>query len=258
MIAHKSGYRTYFGSRALRCFRQPYRALLYLHHIGGRTFYLFAIVLLMFLLEACTPLPQRDPAFAPVAPADLRPPAQSSGSIYQSGYDMRLFEDNKAMRVGDILTIKLQEKTQAKKADDLNTTKDNEMSVSAPSLFGMAAHVLTGNDVETKLSSSKKFSGKGAADQSNSLSGNISVTVVEQLPNGNLRVRGEKRVTLNQGDEYIRLSGIVRPVDVDPSNTVSSDKVADATIMYTGNGAMADASKMGWLARIVQSPWFPF
>ncbi|NOT11315.1 MAG: flagellar basal body L-ring protein FlgH [Methylococcaceae bacterium] len=217
-----------------------------------------ALVLVMILLEACTPLPQRDPAFAPVAPADLRPPAQSSGSIYQSGYDMRLFEDNKAMRVGDILTITLQEKTQAKKADDLNTNKDTEMAVSAPTLFSMAAHVLTSSDLETKLSSTKKFKGTGAADQSNSLSGNISVTVVELLPNGNLRVRGEKRVTLNQGDEYVRLSGIVRPVDIDPSNTVTSDKVADATIMYTGNGALADASKMGWLSRIVQSPWFPF
>lgn len=217
-----------------------------------------AIALSLLLLEACTPLPQRDPAFAPVAPADLRPPAQSSGSIYQAGYDMRLFEDNKAMRVGDILTIKFNEKTQAKKKDDLNTKKENQMEVKVPSLFGMAASVLTGNDVATKLESTKQFKGAGDADQSNSLSGDISVTVVELLPNGNLRVRGEKRVTLNQGDEYVRLSGIVRPVDVDPSNTISSDKVADATIMYTGNGAMADASKMGWLGRIVQSPWFPF
>jgi flagellar L-ring protein FlgH len=71
-------------------------------------------------------------------------------------------------------------------------------------------------------------------------------------------VRGEKRVTLNQGDEYIRLSGIVRPVDIDADNTIASDKVADATIMYTGDGAMADASKMGWFARIIYSPWFPF
>lgn len=216
------------------------------------------VVVIVSLLEACTPIPLRDPAFAPVAPADLRPPAQTSGSIYQSGYDMRLFEDQTAKRVGDILTITLLEKTQAKKADDLKTTKDNQMSVTAPTLFGMAASVLSGQDLETKLASTKEFSGKGAADQSNSLSGNISVTVVELLPNGNLSVRGEKRVTLNQGDEFIRLSGIVRPVDINSANIITSDKVADVTIMYVGEGAMADASKMGWLARIVQSPWFPF
>lgn len=213
---------------------------------------------MLSLLEACTPIPQRDPAFAPVAPADLRPPVQSSGSIYQAGYDTRLFEDQTAKRVGDILTIKLLEKTQARKADDLNTKKDTSMSVTAPTLWSMGASLLMGHDLETSMESTKEFKGTGAADQSNSLSGNISVTVVELLPNGNLSVRGEKRVTLNQGDEFIRLSGIVRPVDITSSNIITSDKVADVTIMYVGEGAMADASKMGWLARMVNSAWFPF
>jgi len=206
----------------------------------------------LLLLAACTPIPPRDPAFAPVQPASLMPPAQNSGSIYQSGYDMRLFEDNKAMRVGDVLTIKLQELTQAKKADDLNAKKENSITGSAPMIFGVPT------SVETEVKTAKDFTGKGAANQSNSLRGDISVTVVELLPNGNLKVRGEKRVTLNQGDEYVRLSGIVRPVDIDPDNTISSDKVADATIMYIGEGAMADASKMGWLSRVIYSPWFPF
>jgi flagellar L-ring protein precursor FlgH len=81
---------------------------------------------------------------------------------------------------------------------------------------------------------------------------------VDVLPNGNMRVRGEKRVTLNDGDEYIRLSGIVRPIDITTANTIPSSKVADATIMYTGEGSMADSNKVGWLARIFMSPWFPF
>lgn len=212
----------------------------------------------LLLLSACTPLPPHDPEFAPVTPASLMPPVQNAGSIYQAGYDMRLFEDNKAMRVGDVLTIKLQELTQAKKADDLNATKNLDVSVGAPTVEGFAMSSLTGNSAETNLTAKRNFKGQGSADQSNSLSGDISVTVVEVLPNGNLKVRGEKRVTLNQGNEYIRLSGIVRTVDVDQANTIASDKVADATIMYIGDGAMADASKMGWLSRIVYSPWFPF
>jgi flagellar L-ring protein precursor FlgH len=212
----------------------------------------------LLLLAACTPMPPRDPEFAPVQPASLRPPIQNNGSIYQAGYDMRLFEDNKAMRVGDILTIKLQELTQAKKADDLNAKKDMNALVSAPTIGGYAMSSLTGNDPAFELAGKRDFNGAGKANQSNSLIGDISVTVVEVLPNGNLRVRGEKRVTLNQGDEYIRLSGIVRPVDIDSANTLSSDKVADPTIMYTGDGAMADASKMGWLSRVIYSPWFPF
>lgn len=217
-----------------------------------------ATVLLFLLLQACSSLPQRDPAFAPVKPEDLRPPAQNTGAIYQSGYDMRLFEDNKARRVGDILTIRLEEQTQAKKKNDMSASKDNNMSVTAPTLWGVAASTVFGRDVETKMASSKEFTGDGQANQSNSLSGDISVTVVDVLPNGNLRVRGEKRMTLNQGDEFVRLSGIVRPIDIDTNNSISSDKVADATIMYTGDGAVADSSKMGWLARMIFSPWFPF
>ncbi len=209
-------------------------------------------------MVACTPIPTKDPDFAPVQPASLIPPVQNSGSIYQAGYDMRLFEDNKARRVGDVLSIIFNEATQANKAADLSQEKQNSMSFTAPSLYGMAVSTMTGSDLKTTVASDNKFTGTGKADQSNSLTGNISVTVIELLPNGDLKVRGEKRVTLNQGDEYVRLSGIVRPIDIDPSNTVSSDKVADATIMYTGNGSMADASKMGWLSRILNSAWFPF
>lgn len=210
------------------------------------------------VLAGCSQIPMRDPSFAPVAPADLRPPVQSSGAIYQSGYDMRLFEDHTAKRVGDILTIALQERTQAKNNNTLDTKKDTSMSAEVPSIFGIAASALTGQSPKTELASKKEFKGEGTSDQGNSLSGNISVTVVDVLPNGNLSVRGEKRVTLNQGDEFIRLSGIVRPVDITASNMISSDKVADVTIMYVGEGAMADAGKMGWLSRIFQSPWFPF
>jgi flagellar L-ring protein precursor FlgH len=207
---------------------------------------------MLLLLTACTPVPPKDPEFAPVQPASLMPPIQNNGSIYQSGYDIRLFEDNKAMRVGDVLTIKLKELTQANKAGDLNAKKDNSILASAPMILGNPT------SVETEVKTQKDFKGEGAANQSNSLIGDISVTVTELLPNGNLKVRGEKRVTLNQGNEYIRLSGIVRPVDIASDNTIASDKVADATIMYTGDGAMADASKMGWLSRIIYSPWFPF
>jgi flagellar L-ring protein FlgH len=221
--------------------------------------YKFSFVgMIVLMMVACTPVPTKDPDFAPVQPASLIPPVQNSGSIYQAGYDMRLFEDNKARRVGDVLSIIFNEATQANKAADLSQEKQNSMSFTAPSIYGMAVSTMTGSDLKTTVASDNKFTGTGKADQSNSLTGNISVTVIELLPNGDLKVRGEKRVTLNQGDEYVRLSGIVRPIDIDPSNTVSSDKVADATIMYTGNGSMADASKMGWLSRILNSAWFPF
>ena len=221
------------------------------------------IVLVPFLLTACnSPLPKREPSFSPIAPADLRPPPQSSGSIYQAGYDMRLFEDHTARRVGDVLTVTLNEKTQSQKAANNQDSKNDNFSMTLPSylsgIFGLGAILGAGKDVATTLDSKRSFNGKGKTDQSNQLNGAISVTVVELLPNGYLKIRGEKRVTLNQGDEFIRLSGIVRPVDITPSNIVDSSRIADATFTYTGEGAMADANTHGWISRVWNSPWFPF
>lgn len=218
---------------------------------------LFLIAVMMGVFAGCETLPKRDPDFAPVQPADLRPPIQTNGAIFQAGYDMRLFEDYSARRVGDILTIKLTEDTAAKKKADSSESKDSNVSVTAPTLFGMASKAVLGHSLETEFNAKRTFQGQGDAQQSNSLTGNISVTVVEVLPNGNLKVRGEKRVTLNDGDEFVRVSGIVRPIDIDSTNSLLSSKLADATIMYTGEGGAADASKVGWIGRMLLSPFFP-
>jgi flagellar L-ring protein precursor FlgH len=218
----------------------------------------FFVLLPIFLTACAAPLPKREPSFSPVAPADLRPPPQSSGGIYQAGYDNRLFEDHTARRVGDVLTVTLNERTQSNKGASSQDSKDDSVSIAAPilGLFGLG--LLGSADMKAELQSSKAFKGKGSTDQNNQLIGAISVTVVEVLPNGNLKIRGEKRVTLNQGDEFVRLSGIVRPVDITPANTILSERIADATFMYTGEGALADASSKGWLSRVLNSAWFPF
>ena len=103
-----------------------------------------------------------------------------------------------------------------------------------------------------------EFSGSGKSDQQNSLNGTISVSVVEVLPNGNLAIRGEKRMTLNNGNEYIRLSGIIRPSDINAGNSILSTQIADATITYTGDGPVAESNIMGWLAKFFISAIFPF
>jgi flagellar L-ring protein precursor FlgH len=99
----------------------------------------------------------------------------------------------------------------------------------------------------------RSFSGSGNAAQSNSLTGRLSVTIVRVFDNGNMGVLGQKELTLNNGKEYIRLSGIVRPEDISPSNTVSSNLLADAQITYTGAGHLADSSKPGWLSRALRT-----
>ncbi len=118
---------------------------------------------------------------------------------------------------------------------------------------------MAGNPLSASLNGgTREFESTGDADQSNSLSGNITVSIAEVLPNGVLRVRGEKWLTLNRGDEYIRLSGLVRPEDIAPDNTVQSTRLADARISYSGTGEVHDANAMGWLAKFFISPIWPF
>jgi len=217
-----------------------------------------SILLASLVLVGCETLPDRDPEFAPVRPEVLKPPMQKTGSIYQNNYDMRLFEDQIARRVGDILTITLDERTQAKKSADINVNKNLDITMTVPKLYGMDPSIVMGDALTNQVQASRNALGNGQANQSNSLTGSITVSVVEVLPNGNLKVRGEKRVALNQGNEYIRVSGIIRPIDIDASNTVASGLLADATIMYTGDGAIADANRMGWLSRTFFSWMFPF
>ena len=115
-----------------------------------------------------------------------------------------------------------------------------------------------GSNLTQSLESSSNFSGDADNTQNNEFSGSISVVVTEVLPNGYLRVRGEKRIGMTAGNEYIRVSGIVRPEDIDLRNTVESTRVADATLVYVGDGQTSMASRMGWLARFFASALMPF
>ena len=109
------------------------------------------MTLAIFVIVGCEGLPKRDPAFSPVQPVDLRPPRQNNGAIYQSGYDVRLFEDHTAKRVGDILTVKLAENTIAKKKADLDTNKDNSISVTAPNIMGIDPSMIFGTDLSASV-----------------------------------------------------------------------------------------------------------
>jgi flagellar L-ring protein precursor FlgH len=226
-------------------------------------------LLMLALLSGCqTNAPKRDAEYAPMRPVMPPPMPSGNGSIYQAGYEMIWFEDIVARRVGDLLTVSLVENTQANKSATTSTAKSTEMSMANPTLFGSTPQFNTpgilplannnNNTLEFGLSSSGDFSGDGSSTQSNALSGNITVTVVEVLPNRYLYVRGEKRIGINQGYEYVRLSGIVRPQDITPQNTVLSTRIADPTISYVGEGALADANSMGWLTRFFNSALSPF
>ncbi len=213
-----------------------------------------AAALALAVLAGCAGLqPRHDDAewaaTAPVAP--VAPVAD--GAIYHDAQNMELFADPRAHRTGDILTIVLVENTQAVKKANTSTSKTDKNKIGAPSLLGHTYNkALVGTDA------ARNFDGGGSSSQSNQLTGNITVTVAQRLANGNLLVRGEKLLTINQGQEQIRIAGIVRPQDIGPNNTVPSTRVADARIAYTGRGSLADSNTQGWLSRFFNSKWMPF
>lgn len=218
-------------------------------------------VAVLGLSAGCATLPppsRQELSYAPTPPSEAQyERAPPDGAIYHGEQNMELFSDPRAHRVGDILTIELVENTQATKKASTKTSKTNKDNVAALTLFGRVA-TLGGKPASFGLGSDHAFAGDGESSQSNRLSGQITVTVAERIPNGNLLVRGEKWLTINQGQELVRISGIVRPQDIGQDNTVSSTRVANANIAYTGRGTLADANTQGWLARFFNSKFMPF
>ncbi len=228
---------------------------------------LLALSVLLTMGGCATTPPPKD-SYRPTLPRAYISEESKDGSIYQAARDVRLFEDVKARRIGDIITVVLQESTSASKSATTTTDKSQDTTIASPTILGAtptfnAPGILPldsnrNNTLAANLSSANKFEGKGDASQSNSLSGNITVTIADVLPNGNLVIRGEKWLTLNKGEEFIQISGIVRPQDISTRNTVVSTQIADARITYSGKGFLADSNEMGWLAKFFNSPIWPF
>lgn len=222
----------------------------------------FLVILVgLALLAGCAGMPKENsPDYAPVDMGQLIEEENPvpTGSIYQSRRNLSLFEDSKARQVGDIVTVVLAEATNAAKKSDTSLDKNNSNVINNP-IFG-AGFDGKGTDLELgfDLSSKSAFEGESASKQSNSLQGSIAVTVARVLPSGNLYIQGEKWIHINQGNEYIRIKGIIRPEDISKNNTVLSTKVADARISYGGTGAPAEVNMVGWLSRFFLSPLWPF
>lgn len=219
-----------------------------------------AIILAAALAQACAVLPSEDLErgnYAATMPEPIAVNSAQPGTIFRSDAPMGLFMDMRARSVGDILTIQLTEQTNASKESSTSSSRGTDIDTGIPIFAGRPITSGGTNILNTEIGSSNSFNGQADASQSNSLSGSITVTVAERLPNGNLLVRGEKWITLNHGEEFIRVQGIVRPVDIGPSNSIPSTKVADAKITYSGKGSLANANRPGLLARFFNSPWFP-
>ena len=203
------------------------------------------------LLSGCAAI-QTTPPSAVHQPMSVRPEAMATalpanGAIYQTVQARPLFEDRRARRIGDTITINLVERNTAQKSANANATRNGNMSAGIGPINRLPLSGLNGLELEADAESD--FNGKGAAAANNVFNGTITVTVIDVYPNGNLLVSGEKMVAINQGNEFIRFSGVINPNTVTTANTVQSTQVADARIEYRGSGFIDESNTMGWLQR---------
>lgn len=210
------------------------------------------ISLLAISLVACASVPPTNVH----QPMSMRPEvrtaaAPANGAIFQATGSRPLFEDRRARFVGDTITVKITENTRASKSASNKLDRSGNQTASITAMAGLPLSGMGGLDING--SSASSFNGKGEAANNANFTGNITVTVIDVLPNGNLLVSGEKQIAIGAEQEFIRVSGIVNPSFVDFSNSVESAKIADARIEYKSSGQLADGQVMGWLARFFLS-----
>ncbi|XQW85805.1 flagellar basal body L-ring protein FlgH [Thalassotalea piscium] len=224
--------------------------------------YVMLVVIVWMTLSGCATTEKaqilpNDPDFAPILPEMEEEPVVPSGSLFRANYVNNIYSDSKAHRVGDIISVVLSESTQAQKNAKTELKKDNSATLDPVIGLGGAAVNFKNDAIQFGLNQSSDFKGDSKTNQGNSLSGNISVNVLRVLSNGNLMIRGEKWMTLNSGDEYIRLTGIIRAQDISSNNTILSNKIANARIQYSGTGSFAEVNEQGWLSKFFNSTWWP-
>jgi len=214
--------------------------------------------LALVTLSACSTAPRIEPDFTPAQPQVVIRDVNANGAIYQVASNRFFFEDIRARRVGDVINVILDERTDATKTASTNANKGTSIGLPSPTLFGGKLPGVVGELLTNDISTSADFGGTADSSQSNRLNGSVAVVVDKVLSNGNLWIRGQKQLTLNQGREIVRVAGLIRPTDITPQNTIQSNQIADASITYGGSGLLADTNRAGWLTRVFTSPLWPF
>lgn len=210
-------------------------------------------------LSACGQAPIKlanSPEFAPVHPVVQTTRSYATGSIYTSGQGDNWYGRGVSYQIGDTVTVLLDETTQATRQQSTTVSRESSNDVMTPGLIAKLPGSSTIAGLKTD-GAAITSDGKGETGQAASLRGSITASIVEVLANGNLVLRGEKQLALSEGTEVVQLSGIVRPTDISPNNTVQSRRLANAQIAYRGTGQLANASRPGWGTQLLQNIW-PF
>ena len=225
------------------------------------TFRILSVLALVGLLQACASdntelVLKPSPDFAPVYPLASDRPKVATGGIYSNRQSDAWFGRGRNYQVGDIITVLLNESTQAARTQnsEINRDSKNTLPTGFSTQLGKMSPFLNGIDLNNNAIDSKS---KGQADQQASLVGSVAVTVVEILAKGNLVIRGEKKLGLAEGTEVIQVTGVIRPEDVGPNSTVQSRRLANAQIAYRGTGDLANATRVGWGTSLMHKLW-PF
>ncbi len=195
----------------------------------------------------------------------FRPPKTEEGSLWSDVRGISLYPDRRASRVGDIVTVRIVEDPEAKLNANTNTTRNSSLSAKLKFLGYMKALAdknprlaqNPGTDDLINSTLGASFDGKGSSDRTGHVKAYITAMVVDVLPNGFLSITGRREIRVNNETEYITISGIIRPEDIGPNNEIASTYVANARIIYSGSGPLADKQKPGWLGRIIDHVW-PF
>lgn len=214
----------------------------------------WTLILSMALLAGCANSPpkplQYSPGFTPVVPVTRTTPDLSTGAIYNGRQSDNWFGGLRSFQVGDTITVILYDEMQAGRSQSTNVSRKTKNDFKSDARIGQQIGKLNFEGESTS-------DGSGDTKQGASLEGEVTVTVVEVFPNGNLFVRGEKQLALTGSAETIQVSGIVRPEDIGRNNKVYSRRMANALISYTGTGEVSNAGKVGWGTNLLMKLW-PF
>ncbi len=175
----------------------------------------------------------------------------TEGSLWpgQNGPNM-LFADNKALRVGDLVTVYLVESVKA-----LNTTTNTTTSKTTNSIGVSTGGTSPATNIS--LGGGEDYRGTGSSGRNDALTATISVMVMEVFPNGNMKIEGRRKMKINNEDQFIHITGIVRQEDINFDNSIMSTKIANSEIQYDGVGDLNDSNSGGWLTGLFKKIW-PF
>lgn len=176
-----------------------------------------------------------------------------------------LFADTKAKQVGDIVTVQLEENFESSNSATTGISKDSEIDLGVstilglPNDYGMTNFLGQGAafDPNVQAQSSRSTNGAGTTTRGGSMTGTLAAIIKEELPHGMFRIEGRRTVTVNNEDQTMVLTGLIRRVDIGFANTISSQQIANADIVYTGKGVISDEQNVGWLMRFFAWVW-PF